>query len=165
MVALQQRFRHIGLNGARKAAALHPPCAAAALQDALAQRKRHRQPLMPDIRGAVHILAQCKGGAPAFQHQRGKIGKAFFQQSPALGQRAGIFFVIVDGTQHRAVTAGGTQPGQCCPKIGFRHLTQHLAAQAGRHSLHLLPDGRDLPGQLAVAAPGVGHAQGHAGRQ
>ncbi len=44
MVALQQRFRHIGLNGARKAAALHPPCAAAALQDALAQRKRHRQP-------------------------------------------------------------------------------------------------------------------------
>lgn len=26
MVALQQRFRHIGLNGARKAAALHPPC-------------------------------------------------------------------------------------------------------------------------------------------
>ena len=52
--------------------------------------------LMPDIRGAVHILAQCKGGAPAFQHQRGKIGKAFFQQSPALGQRAGIFFVIVD---------------------------------------------------------------------
>ena len=120
---------------------------------------------MPDIRGAVHILAQCKGGAPAFQHQRGKIGKAFFQQSPALGQRAGIFFVIVDGTQHRAVAAGGTQPGQYCPKIGFRYLTQHFAAQAGRHSLHLLPDGRELSGQLAVAAPGVGHAQGHAGRQ
>ena len=43
-VARQPFLRDIGLDGACKAAALHPPRAAAALQDALAQRQRTESP-------------------------------------------------------------------------------------------------------------------------
>lgn len=57
MVPLQQLPGHISLNGACKAAALHPPGSRAALQDTLAQRQCHRKPLMPHIGTAVDILA------------------------------------------------------------------------------------------------------------
>ena len=53
----QQALGNIRLNGACKAAALHPPGSRAALQDTLAQRQCHRKPLMPHIGAAVDILA------------------------------------------------------------------------------------------------------------
>ena len=55
MIAFQQFLGHIGLNGSCKAAALHPP-GTAALQDSLAQRQRHGEPLMPHIRAAIDVL-------------------------------------------------------------------------------------------------------------
>ena len=57
MVPLQQLPGHISLNGACKAAALHPPGSAAVFQQRLAQRQCHRKPLMPHIGAAVDILA------------------------------------------------------------------------------------------------------------
>ena len=47
MVPLQQLPGHISLNGACKAAALHPPGSPLPLQQSLADGKSHREPLMP----------------------------------------------------------------------------------------------------------------------
>lgn len=57
VIAFQQALGNIRLNGACKAAALHPPGSRAALQDTLAQCQCHRKPLMPHIGAAVDILA------------------------------------------------------------------------------------------------------------
>ena len=50
MIPPEQPSGHIGLDGACKAAALHPPRALGAFQNALAQGQCHRQSLMPHIR-------------------------------------------------------------------------------------------------------------------
>ena len=68
----------------------------------------------------------------------------------------------MDGTQHGAVAALFPQAGQLLPEVFLLHLAQHPAAQTGRHGLHLVPDGRELAGQLAVAGAGIGDAEGHA---
>lgn len=68
----------------------------------------------------------------------------------------------MDGTQHGAVAALLPQAGQLLPEAFLVHLAQHLAAQTGRHGFHLVPDGRELAGQLAVAGTGIGDAEGHA---
>ena len=44
-------------------------------------------------------------------------------------------------------------------------LPQHLTVQTSRHRFHFMPDGRKFTGQLAVTAPGIGHAKGHAHRE
>lgn len=60
MVPLQQLPGHISLNGACKAAALHPPCALTALQNALAENSppKHRHFAPKTIRGTA-VLADA----------------------------------------------------------------------------------------------------------
>ena len=90
MVPLQQLPGHISLNGACTAAALHPPCALTALQNALAQSQRYGQSLMPHIRCAVHILTQRKGSLSALLHQTCKHRELLCIKRIPLRQRAGI---------------------------------------------------------------------------
>ena len=98
----------------------------------------------------------------ALLHQPGKGGKVSCHKSISLGKGTGILLKIVDGTQHGAVAALFPQAGQLLPEAFLLHLAQHLAVQTGRHGLHLVPDGRELAGQLAVAGAGIGDAEGHA---
>lgn len=98
----------------------------------------------------------------ALLHQPGKGGKVSCHKSISLGKGTGILLKIVDGTQHGAVAALFPQAGQLLPEVFFLHLAQHPAVQTGRHGLHLVPDGRELAGQLTVAGAGIGDAEGHA---
>ena len=165
MVALHQRLWDEGLDGARKAAALHPPRTASPGQQMLAQRQRRGEALMPHIGGAVDVLAEGEGCVSAGLDQPKKGREVPRPQRIPLGEGAGVLLKIVDGPQHGPVPARLPQPGQGGPEIRRLHLTEDLCPQLRRHSLHLLPDGRKLAGQLAVAAPRVGHAEGHSGWQ
>ena len=164
-VALHQCIRHKGLYRPGKAAALHPPCSPAPCEDALAEGQRRRQALTLGRGGAVDVLTEFKGGVAARLHQPDKGGEVPRRERFSLGEGAGVLLKIVDGPQHGAVAAALPQPGQLLPEANLADLAQHLSAQTGRHCLHLLPDGRDLAGQLAVAGPGVGDAEGHPLRQ
>ena len=113
-------------------------------------------------RSAVDILAALKGRVAALLYQPGKGGKVSRRKSSSLGKGTGILLKIVDGTQHGAVAALLPQAGQLLPEAFLVHLAQHPAAQTGCHGLHLVPDGRELAGQLAVAGAGIGDAEGHA---
>ena len=164
-VALHQCIRHKGLYRPGKAAALHPPCAPAPCEDALAEGQRRRQALTLGRGGAVDVLTEFKGGVAARLHQPDKGGEVPRRERFSLGKGAGVLLKIVDGPQHGAVAAARPQPGQLLPEAGLADLAQHLSAQTGRHCLHLLPDGRELAGQLAVTGPGVSNAEGHPLRQ
>ena len=71
----------------------------------------------------------------------------------------------MDGPQDGPVPALSAQPGQRLPECCFRHLPQHIPAQTDRHSLHFPANGREFPGQLAVAGLGIGHAKSNPLRQ
>lgn len=77
----------------------------------------------------------------------------------------GILLKIVDRTQNSTIPASPAQAWQSRPELLLLDLPQHLTAQTGRHRFHFVPDGRKLTGQLAVTAPGIGHAEGHVRRE
>ena len=94
-----------------------------------------------------------------------KLRKVPALQGILLGQRPGVFLIIMNGPQDSSIPALGAQPGQRLPECGFRHPPQHILAQTGRHSLHFPANGREFPGQLAVAGLGIGHAKSNPLRQ
>ena len=101
----------------------------------------------------------------AFPHPLQKSGEIAGLQRPFFCQRPGVLGKIMDGTQGCAVSAGRTHRRQSRPEVRFGHLPQNALPQTAGCGLHLLPDGRKLAGQLAVAAAGVGHAEGHPRRE
>ena len=94
-----------------------------------------------------------------------KLRKVSSLQGILLGQCPGVFLIIMDGPQDGPVPALSAQPGQRLPECCFRHLPQHIPAQTDRHSLHFPANGREFPGQLAVAGLGIGHAKSNPLRQ
>lgn len=86
-VSFQQRGRHKGLDRPRKTAALHPPGSAARFEDALAQRQRDAQPLMPRVGGAVDVLTALKRGMAICPDEMQKLRKVPALQGILLGQR------------------------------------------------------------------------------
>ena len=165
-VARKARRRDERLDGAGEAAPLHPPSAAAALQNVLAEGQRHRKALVARVCTAVDVLAEGKGIVAALPHQGQELAEAACPEGAVLGQGAGVLPEEVGRPQAGAVPALGAQGGQAGPEVLLPHLAQHFAAvKAGGHRLHLAADGGKLGGQLAVAAPGVGHAQAHPLRQ
>ena len=120
---------------------------------------------MPHIRAAIDILTQCKRGPAAFQNQRSKSCKLSRLQRVPLCKRTGIFFKIVNGSQHSPVAAFAAQLRQRRPEFAFRHLSQNFFAQSPGHLLHLFPDGCKLACQFTVTAARIRNAQAHARRQ
>ena len=120
---------------------------------------------MPYVCGAVNVLAQGKRGVSTFQNQLQESIEIPADQSIPLGQCAGILFKIVDCTQNSTIPASPAQAWQSGPELLLLDLPQHLTAQTSRHRFHFMPDGRKFTGQLAVTAPGIGHAKGHVRRE
>ena len=120
---------------------------------------------MPYVFGAVNVLAQGKRGMSAFQNQLQEGIEIPADQGIPLGQCAGILLKIVDRTQNSTIPAGFSQAWQSGPELLLLDLPQHLTAQTGCHRFHFMPDGRKFTGQLAVTAPGIGHAKGHVCRE
>ncbi len=86
------------------------------VQNALAQRQRHRKPLMPHIRGSRRSgtarRKRARFPAPWPANDR----KPLCPQRIPLGQRAGILLKVMDGPQHGTVAAGSAQAGAVPPK-------------------------------------------------
>ena len=101
----------------------------------------------------------------AFQNQLQERVEIPADQGVPLGQCAGILLKIVDRTQNSTIPAGPAQAWQSRPELLLLDLPQHLTVQTSRHRFHFMPDGRKFTGQLAVTAPGIGHAKGHAHRE
>lgn len=158
-IALQMGPGHKGLDGPCKAAPLHPPGSARPLQQLLAEGQSDGKPLVGRVVGTVDVLAQGKGGVAAGPHQGQKLLEAAPVQSVELGQGPPVLLKEMQGPQHSPVAAAAAQPGQLRPELLLGGLAQHRLAQGGGHGLHLPPDGRKLPGQLTVAAPGIGDTE------
>ena len=71
-----------------------------------------------------------------------------------------VFSIIMHSTQSSTITRLLTDHWQFMPKLLRPYPTQCLLADASRHGIHFLPDGRIFRRQVIMAAAGIDYNQG-----